>query len=369
MRAGVSVVVNELIRGLSSHYEIVLVSPDRAQDVSIPPISQNVKWDPQAVSWKNSRALARRLAELGVQVAHFHFGGVFGWGTRAIGCAPMPWVARCEIPVVTTIHSARSLLDGFCGPQKPLLAKLALLPAAWLGKADVLRHVRTEVTVSYDNLEKLRRWYWPFRNRFRQIYHSRIHVTADDVSARPTRDNIILSVGYISLVKGQDLLAEAFARIAPKFPQWKLVLVGHTSEEAALSKIREIIHREKLEGRISIFANRDDIASLIKSAAIFALPSLHEGLGLALQEALFHGCACVGSRSGGIPELIEDGCNGLLVRPGNIEELAIALERLIRDEALRREFGARGRESILEKNMTANRMVESYRRIYESILA
>jgi glycosyltransferase involved in cell wall biosynthesis len=98
------------------------------------------------------------------------------------------------------------------------------------------------------------------------------------------------------------------------------------------------------------------------------VPSLHEGLGLSLQEALFHGCACVASNVGGIPELIDDGSNGLLVAPENVGELAAALDRLISDDRLRQRLSARAPLSILEKEMTAEQMVSEYMKLYQSVL-
>jgi glycosyltransferase involved in cell wall biosynthesis len=91
-------------------------------------------------------------------------------------------------------------------------------------------------------------------------------------------------------------------------------------------------------------------------------------LRVALQEALFHGCAAIGLRAGGIPEPVDDGENGLVVEPGNVSELAAALERLISDNTFRARCAARARQSILEKGMTVGRMMEKYQMLYESIL-
>jgi len=66
-------------------------------------------------------------------------------------------------------------------------------------------------------------------------------------------------------------------------------------------------------------------AALMRTSSIFAMPSLQEGLGLSLQEALWHGCPAVGSRVGGIPELIDHQRNGLLITPGSESELAEAV--------------------------------------------
>ena len=91
-------------------------------------------------------------------------------------------------------------------------------------------------------------------------------------------------------------------------------------------------------------------------------------MGLALQEALWHGCACVASRTGAIPELIEHGANGLLVRAGNVSELSTALEQLMSNETLRRELALRAPKAILEKGINAEQMLREYRQLYDSIL-
>jgi glycosyltransferase involved in cell wall biosynthesis len=137
-----------------------------------------------------------------------------------------------------------------------------------------------------------------------------------------------------------------------------------------MAEIEATRTRSHLEDRIRQVEGLSDeaIAELMRTSEIFAMPSLQEGLGLSLQEALFHGCPCVASNVGGIPELIDDGANGLLVSPGNSDELAAALSRLIGDDTLRRTLSESAPSSILEKGMTAKRMTENYLRTYESIL-
>ena len=112
----------------------------------------------------------------------------------------------------------------------------------------------------------------------------------------------------------------------------------------------------------------EDTLAQMKRASIFAIPSLQEGLGLALQEALFHGCAAVGSKVGGIPELIDDEVNGLLAPPGDVAALSAALERLMSDSSLLQRFGAQARPSILRKGMTAPSMLQGYLDLYRKLL-
>jgi glycosyltransferase involved in cell wall biosynthesis len=259
-----------------------------------------------------------------------------------------------------------SLFEGYCGPQKPFWFKALLLPPAWLGKMRQLRHVRREITVSQHNFQQLRHWYFPFRGKFVQIYHSRLGGKPGQLQ-NPKRGKIILNAGHIAWRKGQVVLAEAFAQIAPRHPEWILQLAGHDADGVSVQQIRQIIGERRLEGRIVLLGERTDALDLMSRAAIYVQPSFQEALGLALQEAMFAGCACVGSRAGGIPELIQENKTGLLFEPGNVPQLAAALEALIVDEARRENFGRAAAASIQERGMTAEQMVENHLRLYESI--
>jgi len=88
-----------------------------------------------------------------------------------------------------------------------------------------------------------------------------------------------------------------------------------------------------------------------------------------LQEAMCCGCACIGSRVGGIPELIQDEHLGLLFEPGNVAQLSQALEQLICDESRRENLGRAAAASIRERGMTVEAMVKRHLELYETIVA
>jgi glycosyltransferase involved in cell wall biosynthesis len=106
----------------------------------------------------------------------------------------------------------------------------------------------------------------------------------------------------------------------------------------------------------------------MQRASIIAMPSLQEGLGLSLQEALFHGCVGLGTYAGGIPELIDHESNGLLVQPGDVDALSTALDRLISQPALLDKFRAQCRPSIIRKGMTSSAMLQNYLDLYQTLL-
>ncbi len=370
LRGGVSVLVETLLVGLKEHFKVVLVSPDLPQalpGIVAPFVSKHLTWNPAAVSRRTSRQLASQIAGEDVGLAHFHFGGIFGWGNRFLGQCPVPAVHRMGIPVCSTVHSVVHPLDGYCGPQKPLWFKLALFPAAWTAKLHVLSHVEREIVVSQHDCEKMRRWYWPMRGKFLKIYHSRLQ-TERPLPPVTEREPVILNVGHIAWRKGQMVLAEAFAKVAPRHPAWKLSFAGKIMEEAEAEKIRALARANGLTERIQFLGERDDVMNLMRSAGIYAQPSFHEALGLALQEALFAGCPAIGTRVGGIPELLQHEANGLLVEPGNSGQMAQALESLMANRELRERFGREGAASIIKKGMTAEQMVCNHLELYESIL-
>jgi len=369
LRGGVSVLVETLLAGLSTQYTLVLVSPDKPADVARQPISSHIPWDPAAVSPRTSRALAQELARQGVQLAHFHMGGNFGWGNRFPGHCPIPYTRRLGIHACSTVHLVVSPLDGFCGPQKPLWFKLAMFPLAWTGKMHALANVRCEIAVSRHDTDKLRRWYRPLGGKILQMYHSRLRKESLSATGPVVREPFILNVGHIAWRKGQLVLAEAFAQVAPRHPEWKLMMPGGVAEPAIADQIRAIAKAHSLEERILLPGERADAMQLMKQAAIYVQPSYFEALGLALQEAMFLGCPAIGSRVGGIPELIEHGKTGLLVEPGQTAELAQALETLMSDPALRDKLGRQGAASIIEKGMTAVQMVANHIQLYDSIFA
>jgi glycosyltransferase involved in cell wall biosynthesis len=370
---GTEVLVRELLRRLSTKHEIVLVSDDSPETLRDAPsssyVSKHIPWRAERATRAQMRDLSERIHAAGVDLAHFHFGGTFAWGSRLLNTSPVLHVARRGVPTLITNHGVFSLFDGYIGAQRSLLTKLTLLPFAWAARVQLVSSVFAEVAVSQNDYRWLRHRYWPVRHKFRQIYHSQLKEPAPPLSTGRTPS--IVCIGTIGPRKGQTFLVEAFCRIAQRFPDWKLILIGRGGEPEMVARIQQLTVEHNLSDRILMLGNQSDeeVARWYQRAGIFAMPSVAEGLGLSLQEALYYGCTCVASRAGGIQDLIQHDDNGLLVEPANVSELVTSLERLMADTALRRRLAARARDSILEKGMTAPRMVENYEKLYAQCLA
>ena len=369
---GTEVLVKELIKGLAAKNQIVLVSNESNKSAFKSSvghlISEHISWNPATVSYAQSRLLANALVQSKVDLVHFHLGENFAWNVRAFSKSPIVAVKRTGIPCLSTNHGAFAITSGYCGAHRQFM-KAALFLPAWLSKQFVVSKLLCEVTVSQHDYRAVRNWYPLTRNKFRQIYHSRIHESAAS-PVQTRRRNVIVCVGTVGPRKGQWILTDAFAKIAARFPDWQLVLIGRMTSGPLSQQIRDTIEREKISNQVQLLETQSDreVEYWLREAAIFAMPSFQEGLGLSLQEALYHNCACVGSRVGGIPNLIDDGENGLLVEVGNVEQLAMTLEKVMADSELRTRLSGRGRQSVLDKEMTAEKMVAKYQSLYEEFL-
>lgn len=154
----------------------------------------------------------------------------------------------------------------------------------------------------------------------------------------------ILFLGRLGRRKGTYDLVEAFSRVVHRGAPATLICAGDGEVDAVRAHASGlgVAHLVSCPGWLDVAGT----ASELDRAAVFALPSHAEGVPMALLEAMARGLAVVTTPVGGIPQVIRDGENGLLVEPGDIEALDSALERLLTDPGLRSTLGRRARGTI-----------------------
>lgn len=158
----------------------------------------------------------------------------------------------------------------------------------------------------------------------------------------------VICVGRLAAVKAQRVLVAAIELLAREGRAVRLRLVGDGADRPSLEAdvaARGLSASVVFEG----WLNEDEVLARLRAADAFALASFAEGVPVVLMEAMAMEIPCVATRITGIPELIRDGTDGLLVAPASAEELAEALRRLMDDADLRRTLGAAGRVRVLEK--------------------
>ncbi len=157
----------------------------------------------------------------------------------------------------------------------------------------------------------------------------------------------IICVGRLAAVKAQRVLISACAQLISTGSKLRLHLVGNGPDRDSLeaySKAAGIAEHVIFEGA----RHQGEVVALYQQSDIFALASFAEGLPVVLFEAMAMELPCVSTWVNGIPELISHGENGLLVAASDVEGLAAAIERLMRDPDLRERLGKAGREKVLK---------------------
>jgi glycosyltransferase involved in cell wall biosynthesis len=184
--------------------------------------------------------------------------------------------------------------------------------------------------------------------------------------SRPAKASVIGIVCALRSEKNVPLLQQAFAKVHTAHPELRLVIVGSGVE---LRSLQENAGRLGISGAVDFIPATPDVPTWLRKMDIFVLPSYSEAFSNALLEAMACGCAVIGSRVGGMPELT--GSNeerGLLFPSGDAEALANQLERLITNDALRRELGdkaAKFAKESLSIEIAAARTGAMYERLLE----
>jgi glycosyltransferase involved in cell wall biosynthesis len=180
-------------------------------------------------------------------------------------------------------------------------------------------------------------------------------------------ERLILAVGNLYPVKGHRVLVEAAGLLAAMddLPSWRIAIAGRGDEEAPLkARIADL----RLDSRLQLLGLRSDIGDLLAAADLWVMPSLSEGLPMALLEAMFAGLPVIASNVGGIPAVIEDSVNGALVPPSNPIALVARLADFLRAPVAAKELGERARMKA-QQEYSVRRMAERYVALYSNAIA
>jgi len=172
----------------------------------------------------------------------------------------------------------------------------------------------------------------------------------------------VLFVGYLNEVKGVEYLIRAFRKIQNKGDDCRLVIAGNGRIKKDLE---DLVRELEMIGQV-VFAGeleREKLAEELEKCRLLVLPSLSEGLGRVLLEAMAVGKPVVASRVGGIPDIVAEGENGFLCPPRDIDCLAGKIQILLSDPGLAEDLGRRGRNFVREKFSTTKYLADYTRLI------
>ena len=180
---------------------------------------------------------------------------------------------------------------------------------------------------------------------------------------------ILALVGRISRWKGQMILLDAFNNLVQKNENIKLVFVGAPppNQEKFQKDLEERIASFKLNDKVLIIPFQNEIHKIWQAIDIAVVPSTEpEPFGMVAIEAMLAHKPIVGSNHGGLTEIIENNATGFLVTPNSVQDLVIALEKLIQNELLRKEMGEKGYLRVTTA-FSVEQYVDSFEKFFEKI--
>lgn len=289
---------------------------------------------------------ARLLRDLHVDVVHSHEFTMAVYGAAA--------ARRAGVPHVVTMHGNEKTTEKW---QRRMALRWALGQSdhAIAVSRDTRRHLESTLRLAPGSVGVVLNGI-PEQRGDRDRVRRELGVEAGEL--------LVLAVGSLTPRKGHAVLIRALASVAEAF-SWKLAIAGRGPERDALEAAAL---SAGLTDRIHLLGPRNDVADLQAAADIFVMPSLWEGLPLALLEAMFAGNAIIASGISGIPEAIEDGVEGLLCEPGDVDGLAARLTLLMDDAQLRQRIGEAAQKRA-RTSFTIRAMADSYELLYRSALA
>ncbi len=319
------------------------------------------------VSFRSLFKLKSILDELKPDIVHVH--GLKPDGFHAVVAAKISGVKN----IITVIHSSTGLN---VSQYVSALAKIRRFLVCNILE-NVTLFLSDSVYTVCDHIRDCARIRFFAGRRLKSTIHNCMYIpivrsTKSEIKEKrgfDENDIIILFIGRICADKGLMVLADAMERICSKVgcENVKLVLAG-IGNGAEYERIRERFYQLERKNRAIFLGVRNDVFSLNKMADVFVLPSVFkENFSFSLLEATASGIAVVATDHGGNPELIINNKTGILVKPGDVEELAEAVLRLICNKRLREKIGIAGQDRV-KLMFSVDKMLGKTDGLYQSLL-
>jgi glycosyltransferase involved in cell wall biosynthesis len=290
------------------------------------------------------RDLAHLLRSRGIQIVHSHEFAMAVYGAAA--------ARRIGARHVITMHGGRYFAEQWrrrVALRWAVRRSVALAGVSSATAADLRQTLRLgpdEVLVVPNGIE--------FRTGDREPLRRELRLDEHEL--------LVVAVGNLYPVKGHAILLRALdvlERNGGRHP-WRLAIAGRGEEEGPL---RAFLSAHGLAERVHLLGYRQDIPDILAAADVFVMPSLSEGLPLALVEAMSASLPVIASDVGGIPEVVERDQEAVLVPPGDVNALAAALDRVLSNEATRERLGQSARRRAL-RDFSVSTMADAYERLY-----
>ncbi len=183
------------------------------------------------------------------------------------------------------------------------------------------------------------------------------------------KERVVGLLGRIDPWKGQKEFLLASEKVLAVLPDIKFVIAGQSDRENKEyeQELRGLVQKRGMGEKVIFTGFIKDTPSFLSCLDLFVMPSYHEAFGMVLIEAMAMGIPVIGTKAGGVPEIIEDGQNGLLVPPREVDSLAEAMKKLLFSKILSMDLARRGREKVKER-FSLSLHTERIEEIYDLLL-
>jgi glycosyltransferase involved in cell wall biosynthesis len=307
-------------------------------------------FDPQTftlrrpLDWRCLHGMIELLRAQRVDLVHSH-----EFTMAVYGAAAARWLG---IPHIITMHGGQYVTAKW---RRQVLLRWAFRSSAATVAVsqDTKRHLEKELGLGETVLRVVPNGV-PARPGNRSAMRAALGIPDDHV--------LLLAVGSLVPRKGHAVLIEALSTIGAG--SWMLAIAGGGAER---ERLEALAVSTGLSAHVKILGHREDVPDLLAATDVFVMPSLWEGLPLALLEAMLAGKPVIASRTSGIPEAVTEGVDGILTTPGDVPELANALRDVLTDAARRAAFGAAARARATAA-FTLDAMTDGYEAVFREAL-
>ena len=213
-----------------------------------------------------------------------------------------------------------------------------------------------------------------FASKFKTIYPGigdrrkrRLREASQTLKSGREHDQIVVSVGSVHPRKNQLMLLAAINGLVKKFPRVRLYIVGPVKDEVYFEQLRSFVNVNSLENHVEFLGWREDIPELLGISDLMVLSSHREGVPHVIREAMFSEVPVVATSVGGVPEAIEDGITGFLIKPDDVSALRVRIEELLASPEKRERMGRAGFELAHERFSKKVWLREYYNLLYNVV--
>ena len=306
-------------------------------------------------------ALATRMAEVAefysLDLLHVHY--AIPHSVSALLARQMLASRGHHLPFITTLHGTDITLVGLDRSYLPI-TRFGIEQSD--GVTAISSYLRDRTRVAFGITSEIE----VIRNFVNCDVYVRNPALVDTMRGRYAApgERLLVHLSNFRPVKRIRDVVEVFARVAREVPA-RLMLIGDGPDRS----VAEYLAREhNIQDRVHFIGKQDNVNELLPLADLMLMPSEMESFGLAALEAMACGVPTIATGVGGVPELIDDGRNGLLFGVGDVDSMAVAAIALLRDETRLRQMSEAGRKTA-QDHFCASRVIPLYEEYYDRVVS